>query len=96
MGLLGMTVRPGTHIRSLRMPPELARATSEAARRLGIPENRFICQAVRFVCREAGVSVEPEPDPVPLDDAAQAAAELDELSSMSDAELAALSNDPFA
>lgn len=55
---LGMTVKAGTHIRSLRMPPELAAATTEAARRLRMPENRFICQAVREVCRQAGIPVE--------------------------------------
>jgi hypothetical protein len=61
-----MGVKPGTHIRSLRMPAALAAATTEAARRMGMPENRFICQAVAFVCREAGIPVEE-----PVDEAAE-------------------------
>lgn len=53
-----MTVRPDMHIRSLRMPSELARAVAVASERLGLPQNQFICQAVRHVCTEAGIPVE--------------------------------------
>lgn len=57
---LGMGVKPGTHVRSLRMPQAEADAIGEGARRLGIPQQEFIRQACRFVLREAGIFI-PEP-----------------------------------
>ena len=53
-----MPVRPGTHIRSLRMPPELAAAVAVAAQRMKMPENRLINEAVREVLRQAGIPIE--------------------------------------
>jgi len=60
-----MTVRDGTHVRSLRMPLELKRGVEEASKRLRVPENRFICQAVAFVLRESGIRLE---EPAAADD----------------------------
>jgi hypothetical protein len=55
-----MDVRPGWHVRSLRMPVAEAEAIAEGARRLRISQQELIRQCCRKVLGEAGIYA-PEP-----------------------------------